>query len=87
MATSSETKVLVMTFCLDDGSPKSDVRKKIRLAHPSPQLTGKQVYEFMKYVADKAMFWTGDTDFGYRPYSAKVVTTQTKNIELISVDE
>lgn len=84
----TQTKVLVMTFeqYLDG---KFHKKKSIRVANPVENLDGKAVHKFMKNVGDNKMFWCDGLygDVVIKPFNAKVVVTNTKNVELVSIDE
>lgn len=83
------TKVLVMSFEADANLPGSSSKSKtIRVAYPANDITPEKVYGFMKFVCDKALFWEdeGEDGVGFHPASAKVVTTQTKNLDLVTVE-
>lgn len=88
MAENTQTKVLVMTFKLFlDGELKK--KKSIRVANPVDNLEGKSVHKFMKIIGDNRLFWCDGYygDIVLKPFNAKVVTTNTKDVELVSVDE
>lgn len=82
----TQTKILVMTF-EQYINGKFHKKKKIRVANPIDNLDGKVVYKFMKNIGDNKMFWSDQSDTDIKPFSAKVVTTNTSNVELVSIDE
>ena len=83
----TQTQVLVMTF-EQYLHGKFHKKKSIRVANPVDNLDGQTVHKFMKNVSDNKMFWCDGRDSAeLKPFNSKIVTTNTKNVELVSIDE